>query len=107
MFADSASIWEIGLLVNIVTISVSFLTYKLFVFKTSGNWWAEYLKAYVVYGTLALLSVFILWILVDVYKVTIWLAQGLLVIVTVIISYVGHSNITFKRHTVSVLNEKN
>jgi len=92
-------IW-IGVISNILSITVSFLTYKLFVFRTKGMWFTEYLKAYVVYGGISIVGIFSLWVFVDIMKISIWFAQALVISVTVIFSYIGHSRITFRRREV-------
>lgn len=86
----------IGVLINIITISMSFLTYKLIVFRTKGNWLMEYLRTYLVYGGTALISVGLLWAMVDGFHLPFWLAQGLVMAITVVISYLGHANFTFR-----------
>jgi len=86
----------IALLVNIVAITISFVSYKIYVFKTSGNWIREYLRAWVVYGNIAVLSIGLLWIFVDIMQINIWLAQALTILSTVVISYFGHKKFTFK-----------
>lgn len=86
----------IALIVNSLAITMSFISYKLFVFKTRGNWVGEYLKAWIVYGNIALLSIIFLWIFVDVMKINIWLSQAITIMSTVVISYFGHKKFTFK-----------
>lgn len=89
-------IFIIGIVSNVVSISFSFITYKLFVFKTRGNWFAEYFKAYLVYGGMAALGILFLWLFVDFLNIRIWLAQGMVILVTVVISYFGHKHFTFR-----------
>lgn len=88
-------VW-VGIASNILSITVSFLTYKILVFRTKGKWLMEYLKAYLVYGGAALVGIFFLWIFVDLMKMSIWFAQALAIGLTVIFSYVGHSKFTFR-----------
>lgn len=85
-----------ALIANILAITFSFLTYKIFVFKTKGNWFSEYLKAFVVYGSVALVAIFLLWIFIEKLNISIWLAQGLVTVLTIIVSYIGHARFTFK-----------
>lgn len=91
------SIWIVGFFTNVIAITFSFVTYKLFVFKTQGQWIAEYLKSYLVYGSMALIGMVFLWVYVDLMNMTIWMAQGLVIISTVVLSYMGHSRVTFRR----------
>jgi putative flippase GtrA len=95
LLSPALHILMIGAIANILAISVSFTTYKLFVFRTRGRWREEYLRGYVVYGGMALVGIVLLWILVDGLHLHIWLAQALSIAITVVISYVGHSQYTF------------
>jgi putative flippase GtrA len=91
------SIVLIGVITNIFSITFSFVTYKLFVFKTSRGWISEYLKAYVVYGGVAAFGIFALWVFIDRLGISIWISQALVILVTVVVSYFGHAKFTFKR----------
>lgn len=84
-------------LANILNISMSFLTYKIFVFKTRGNWVFEYIRCYVVYGNIALIGMLLIWALVDFFMVPFWIAQALVLVVSVTLSYVAHARFTFKK----------
>lgn len=92
---DISNVIIVGIVSNIISISMSFLTYKIFVFRTSGNWLREYLKCYLVYGIMALLSIFMLWIFLDLLQINIWLSQGLIILATTAISYTSHKKFTF------------
>lgn len=96
-YYNSLGIIFVGIVSNVIAISMSFTTYKIFVFKTKGNWWVEYIRCYLVYGFTAILSIIGLWVLVDIFQMQFWLAQLFLLIIAVIISYVGHSRFTFKK----------
>lgn len=87
----------IGLLVNVICITMSFATYKLAVFRTRGRWLAEYARCYVVYGGSAVFSIAGMWLLVNGMRVPYWIAQGGVLIASVAISYVGHARFTFRR----------
>lgn len=87
----------IAVLSNIVSITMSFITYRLFVFRSRGPWLVEYLKCYVVYGGSALLSIALLWAFIRVAGLNIWLAQGGAIAITVVVSYIGHSKFTFSK----------
>ena len=95
VLGSSLSILWIGAISNMLTITVSFFAYKIFVFRTKGKWLSEYLRSYVVYGGIAIVGIFLLWLFVDIIKTSIWLAQAIILGVTVIISYIGHSRFTF------------
>jgi putative flippase GtrA len=87
----------IGVISNIINITFSFFTYKLLVFCTKGNWLKEYLRCYVVYGASCLIAIILAWILVDFLKIPFWLASGLLMTISIIFSYFGHSRFTFRK----------
>lgn len=98
---DTLSIVWIGIISNILSITVSFLSYKILVFRTKGMWLSEYIKSFIVYGGIALIGIFFLWLFVDNMKISIWFAQALVIGVTVIISYISHSRFTFRRRDLS------
>lgn len=87
----------IGIVVNAVCITFSFLSYKILVFHTKGNWFFEYLRAWTVYGVGAVLAVAMLWFFMKFLVTPFWLAQGLCLIVTIVVSYFGHKYFTFRK----------
>lgn len=90
------NVFFIGVVAYFVAITFSFVVYKIFVFKTVGNWISEYVRAHLVYGVVGLLGAMFLWFFVDVLNISIWIAQGLNVVCAAVISFVGHNKITFK-----------
>ena len=96
LFGGAIHIFIIGIAANILSISFSFITYKTLVFRTVGHWLKEYFKAYVVYGGLAILGILLLWLFVDKMNLSIWMAQGLVTALTVIVSYIAHARFTFR-----------
>ena len=96
-FRSHLHIVVIGAIANVICITESFVTYKLFVFNSRSSWWREYLRCYVVYGGSAVIGITGLWLLVNVFGIPFWLAQGLLMVVSVVISFVGHDRFTFKK----------
>lgn len=99
LYVLSSTLYIAGAIVvaNIVSISMSFLTYKTIVFRTKGNWFKEYLKAYMVYGLIAILNILLVIIFIDIAKMNIWLGQFTALLITVFISYFSHKTYTFKR----------
>lgn len=95
--SNQVSVIYIGIYTNVICITISFLTYKYFVFKTKGRWLSEYLRAFVVYGVMASIGVFLLWFFIDICLLNIWIAQALIIILTMALSYVGHAKFTFKK----------
>jgi putative flippase GtrA len=89
------TIW-IGIFANIIAISMSFITYKVFVFRTTGNWIAEYLKMYLVYGVNAIIGSILIWILVDIFNINIWLSLGVVWVLVFLTSFFLNRSFTFK-----------
>lgn len=85
----------IGVLSNLVTISVSYITQRTWVFRSRGPWLAEYLRCYAVYGVTAGVTILLQWGLVDGLGMSIWWAQALAVPVGVLLSYHAHARFTF------------
>lgn len=92
---EQIGVFGVGIASNVIAISMAFIVYKVFVFRTHGNWWREYLRSYVVYGGSAVFGIFMLWFLVSMADLPFWQAQGLTIMVTVVISYFGHAIFTF------------
>jgi putative flippase GtrA len=92
---DLLHIIIIGIIINILNITISFVSYKLLVFKVRGNWLHEYLKSYLVYGIASILGVAALWLLVDKLSTPFWIAQAVTVLVVAIFSYFSHLRFTF------------
>ena len=95
VLSASCHVIVIATIANIIGITMSFVTYKLLVFRARGRWLVEYAKAYVVYGANALVTIALLWALIDGAKIDIFVAQAMVTIITVVLSYFGHSRLTF------------
>jgi len=85
------------MLANIMSITFSFVAYKLLVFKTKGNWISEYFKCYVVYGMSAALGIVAMWIAVDYLRVPFLTAQLMFFWLGAAFSYFAHDRFTFKK----------
>ena len=85
----------VGVVSNIISITMSFSTYKWLVFRSPAPWWAEYIKCYLVYGATAMLSTLLLWVWIEWFKFDIWLSQAINIIAMFMLSYVAHSRFTF------------
>ncbi len=82
----------------VLSISVAFLVYKLFVFATRGNWLREYVRCYLVYGGGAVVSIALLSVMVDGWGMSFWLAQAITTVGIVLLSFVMHRRFTFRSH---------
>jgi len=95
LLSKNTHILIITTIANVIAISMAFLTYKVFVFQTKGNWWGEYFRSYLIYGNIVLISIFMLWLMVDFMRLQFWIAQGLIMVATIFLSYIGHARYTF------------
>ncbi len=87
-----------------INITVSFLTYKWFVFCTKGNYWSEYRRSFLVYVPSLLLSTFAVGPLAAL--LTHWLprpalapyaAQACIIAIAIVPQFLGHRNVTFRK----------
>ncbi|MGD0482210.1 MAG: GtrA family protein [Terracidiphilus sp.] len=92
---------------NFVAISVAFLGYKWFVFQTRGNYLIEWIRCFGVYGSSALIGLAGLPILVPILRHILqkperapYIAGAILMVVTVLFSFLGHKNISFRQKPV-------
>ena len=88
---------------SLINITVSFLGYKWFVFKTKGNYLREWLRCVSVYGGNILLGLALLPLLVfflrhhfGLQKQAPYIAGALLTGFTVIVSFFGHKHFSFR-----------
>jgi putative flippase GtrA len=96
-------------LASLIAITVAFLGYKWFVFHTRGNYLMEWVRCAGVYGSSMAIGLVGLPILVPILRGHMqhperasYIAAALLTVITVIFSFVGHKNISFRRKLNSV-----
>lgn len=98
---------------NMLAITNAYIFYKVFVFKTRGNYLAEYLRFYVVYGVVFLFTLIFFPTFMEivlpflkshmparyapVFAYKAYIAQILTTAVTMFVSYFGHDNISFRK----------
>ena len=80
---------------NIAAITNAYLCYKIFVFRTRGNWLKEYLRFYVIYGLSMLVGMGLVALAVQVFKMHPITAQILTTGITIVASFFGHKKISF------------
>ena len=94
-----------GVLSMILGVTHSFLTYKFLVFRTHGNYLAEYVKCWSVYGAASAVNFLLLPVFVEGVRWCLPSAQdrlapyaggALLTGITVLLSFFGHRHFTFK-----------
>jgi len=86
----------VAAIVTVVAISISFVTHKLFVFRSDGKWWVEYLRSYIVYGSSAVINIGFMWLLLHWAHANVWLAQAIVTAFAIVVSYIGHFSFTFR-----------
>jgi putative flippase GtrA len=97
LLKDNIHIVFIGVVSTSISIAQSFLVHKLFVFRTRGEWITELCRSYLVYGVSSVIGITLLWLLVEAISLSIYLAQAIVMLSTVVVSYIGHSKFTFKK----------
>ena len=96
LLASRVGIIFVGIISNVVAISIAFTLNKIFVFRTRGNWLREYLRSYITYASTGFLGIFLLWLLVGRLGINIWISQAAIVLIVTTVSFFGHKKITFK-----------
>ena len=89
------STFWIVVIAKIVTITFSFFTYKVFIFKTKGHWLREYIRCHLSYGFISIITMTVLLVLVDYVGVPFWLAQLFTICLGVFFSFIAHTYYTF------------
>ena len=97
LFYNLYGIFFVGLISNFVSITITFLNYKFFLFKTKKNFFVEYAKSFINYGFISIISIILLWFLVDVSYVNIYLSQLIIIPVIFVISYFGNRYFVFNK----------
>ncbi|MBN3033540.1 MAG: GtrA family protein [Candidatus Saganbacteria bacterium] len=82
---------------SLISITNAYLSYKFFVFRTKGGYWREYVRFNLVYGAIAVLNLFLLPLLVGLSRWSPPLAQGALVSLNVVLSFLGNKYYSFGR----------
>ncbi|MFD2110537.1 GtrA family protein [Thiorhodococcus fuscus] len=92
-----------SLLSSVLNITIAFLGYKWFVFKTKGNYLKEWSRCLVVYSGAILLglallppSVFVVTYLTEDPRIAPYIAGALLMGFQVILSFLGHKTFSFR-----------
>ncbi len=85
-------------------VTMSFLTYKLFVFRTEGNYLREWLKCFIVYGSATIPGLFALPVVTRLLQavprlhgMAAYMAGAIVMGFTTIYTYLAHKNFSFSR----------
>lgn len=83
-------------LATVLNISVAFIVHKFCVYKTKGNLVREYFKSYITYGMGLVLSTLLVPEMLR-RGMAVESAFLLLIVLSALVSYLGHGMITFRR----------
>lgn len=92
-----------SVIAGVINITVAFLNYKLFVFKTKGGYLREWTRCVAVYGSALAINTLLLPVLV--FAIRRWthqnasapyIAGAILTVSTVVYSFLGHKNFSFR-----------
>jgi putative flippase GtrA len=88
---------------SVMNITVSYLNYKWFVFKTKGNYLREWARCVAVYSSAIVINVLLLPVVVyairrwtNLFAAAPYIAGAVLIGCTTIYSFVGHKNFSFR-----------
>jgi putative flippase GtrA len=96
-FKDSLHYLIILVIGHIISVFNSFVTLKYLVFNSKQSFIKEYFKVNIVYLGYLILNAFFLYILKDLLKVNIYIAQFICIITLVGASYLSHKYFSFKQ----------
>jgi putative flippase GtrA len=105
-FADlgTYSYMYASFLAGIISISMAFLGYKWFVFRTRGNYLREWIRCIGVYGSSMVIGLIGMPILVPVLRAHMrrpelasYVAGAIMTGVTILFSFFGHKNVSFRQ----------
>lgn len=94
------------LISHFLSVINAYLGYRLVVFRAKGAWLYEFFKFNLVYLGSFGINLVSLPILIEEFKVHPLIAQAIIIATTVILSYVLHSRVTFKKRKDSQQPEK-
>jgi putative flippase GtrA len=93
-----------SLLASLISITVAFLGYKWFVFRTRGNYLIEWIRCVGIYGSSVVVGLVGLPILVPILRSHLqhpdrasYLAAAIMTPITILFSFFGHKKISFRR----------
>lgn len=89
------------LFAHIASVLCAFVLYRRFVFRVRGHVWTDLVRFEMVYLTALGINAVLLPILVEFAHLQPIVAQALIVFVTTLVSYIGHSRFSFRRKGLS------
>jgi putative flippase GtrA len=80
---------------HVVSVTNNFFLYRAIVFKVKEKIFRNYLRFHLVYSYIYMINLILLALLVNVMNWNIYLSQGLIIIITTILSYFLNKNYSF------------
>jgi putative flippase GtrA len=80
---------------HFISVINSFLSMKIFVFKTRGNYFAEYLKCNITYLVSLGINMSMLYLLVSILSLNLYISQLACIVLVVVITYFMHQKFSF------------
>ena len=87
----------IGVLSAIIAMTFNYLTYKFFVFRTTGGWLREIIRTFKVYGVALTAGIIALTVAYDIFALPSYISQLVSVAVAISITMSGNFFFTFRR----------
>lgn len=97
LFGARISYFASLLLAHLCASLLAFVLYRRFVFKVKGNLAIDFLRFQVVYLVPLTANLLALPALVELFDVNVYLAQAIIVLVSTVVSFVGHKFFSFRR----------
>ena len=100
LFYKEFGIFFVSVFSNIISILISFINYKIFFFnKSFENILSEFIKFNLIYFLLFLLSIIQLYLYIETFFMHIYIAQGLIILINLIILAISHFYLIFNKDT--------
>lgn len=84
------------ILSSILGITNSFIFHRWLTYHSTGVWWKEYFKFYIVYGGQIIINLILVAIFVSYYGFNAYWVQFVILVMLTLLSYWGHKNFSFK-----------
>jgi putative flippase GtrA len=81
---------------HVISVTNAYLAYKFLVFKTQGEWLREFGKFNIVYLGVLIINLVALPVMVEWLSIKPAIGQAWFVLITIIVSYLGHKHFSFK-----------
>lgn len=81
---------------TVINITNAYVFYKILVFRTRGNYLREYLRFYAVYAVPIAAGFILFPLAIEVLRMNPYVAQAGIMVLTIVVSYLGHKHISFR-----------